>query len=369
MKNIFIVYPYYWPDFKAGGPIQSIINLVRLFSSRHHFFVTSTFAQKENKNYSLRWNEWNVGPHGEQVFVSDYISPFKMYSLLKRNKPDLVYINGIFNANTTLPALFFGYISGTKTIVSPRGMLKNWALEKKAFKKSIYLKLFKALLSESTIWHATNLQEESEIKYIIGSNIKVYVADNIPRTPQVKPLVKPKLKEESLKLVFLSLINSNKQLDIIIEAVKSIKSGVMLDIYGPVADEKYWTRCVGLMGVDSNISYKGAVSPENVPRVLSNYHFFVLPTLGENFGHAIFDALSVGLPVIISKNTPWKNLDAAYAGLYLNELTALELNSTIEVLKHVSFEKHRTLSRGALSYAVDYVNSQNYTEAYHFLMS
>jgi glycosyltransferase involved in cell wall biosynthesis len=34
----------------------------------------------------------------------------------------------------------------------------------------------------------------------------------------------------------------------------------------------------------------------------------LLPTLGENFGHSIIEALSAGLPVIISNRTPWKNL-------------------------------------------------------------
>jgi glycosyltransferase involved in cell wall biosynthesis len=38
------------------------------------------------------------------------------------------------------------------------------------------------------------------------------------------------------------------------------------------------------------------------------HHVFVLPTLGENFGHAIFEALSAGRPVLISNKTPWLNL-------------------------------------------------------------
>lgn len=40
----------------------------------------------------------------------------------------------------------------------------------------------------------------------------------------------------------------------------------------------------------------------------------LLPTLGENFGHSIIEALSAGLPVIISNRTPWKNLIAEGVG-------------------------------------------------------
>ena len=37
---------------------------------------------------------------------------------------------------------------------------------------------------------------------------------------------------------------------------------------------------------------------------------FLLPTGGENFGHAIFEALSCGVPVLISDQTPWRGLEA-----------------------------------------------------------
>jgi glycosyltransferase involved in cell wall biosynthesis len=42
--------------------------------------------------------------------------------------------------------------------------------------------------------------------------------------------------------------------------------------------------------------------------VLADSHFFVLPTLGENFGHAIVEAWQSGIPVVISDRTPWRGL-------------------------------------------------------------
>jgi glycosyltransferase involved in cell wall biosynthesis len=39
-----------------------------------------------------------------------------------------------------------------------------------------------------------------------------------------------------------------------------------------------------------------------------------LPTLGENFGHGIIEALGTGRPVIISDQTPWRGLQAAGVG-------------------------------------------------------
>ena len=43
-----------------------------------------------------------------------------------------------------------------------------------------------------------------------------------------------------------------------------------------------------------------------------------LPTLGENFGHAIAEALAAGLPPVISDRTPWRDLDRHGAGTVLS---------------------------------------------------
>ena len=37
---------------------------------------------------------------------------------------------------------------------------------------------------------------------------------------------------------------------------------------------------------------------------------FIFPTLGENFGYVIYESLSCGCPVLMSKDTtPWNDLD------------------------------------------------------------
>jgi glycosyltransferase involved in cell wall biosynthesis len=50
----------------------------------------------------------------------------------------------------------------------------------------------------------------------------------------------------------------------------------------------------------------GDVSPERVNAVFAAYDLFILPTLGENFGHVILEALTAGTPVLTSDQTQWK---------------------------------------------------------------
>jgi glycosyltransferase involved in cell wall biosynthesis len=82
-----------------------------------------------------------------------------------------------------------------------------------------------------------------------------------------------------------------------------------LDIYGPDKDESYVNSCKEFVSNSLNLTgrvhFHGLISIEDFKCKAERYDYFVLPTLGENFGHAIVESLSVGLPVIISNKTPW----------------------------------------------------------------
>ena len=62
----------------------------------------------------------------------------------------------------------------------------------------------------------------------------------------------------------------------------------------------------------------GEIANDDAPRVMAGYDLMFMPTLGENFGHAIFEALGAGTPVLISDRTPWRNLEARRAGFDLS---------------------------------------------------
>jgi glycosyltransferase involved in cell wall biosynthesis len=92
---------------------------------------------------------------------------------------------------------------------------------------------------------------------------------------------------------------------------------VDLHIYGPVEDEAYAESCRKLVptaGSPLAVSWHGEVPHEQVRLVLAKHDVFFLPTLGENFGHGIFEALAAGVPVLVSDRTPWRDLDKAGVG-------------------------------------------------------
>jgi len=365
--KIFILYPYYWPHFKAGGPTQSLYNLVSLFSHKVNFFIISLDRDIDGvlPTIEIQSRKWVSGPNGEQIFFTPRITIPLVLSLIYQIKPSNVYINGIFNFQTTISGLISHVLFGHNTIISPRGMLQSWALKKKGRKKRIYLFFIRFLLNKKLGWHATDINESNDIIKVFKSAGSIFIAPNVPRK------VSAFKEQESpigakIRLVFLSLINSNKNLHLVINAVNE-NAQFTLDIFGPIADEKYWDFCRKSIK-NQRIVYRGSIPAWTVPATLKKYHFFVLPTLGENFGHAIFDALASSLPVITTTHTPWQDIEKKKCGFYIDLAKSDSLSAVLKTIISISNEEYQSYRLNSYNYAETYWQQNDYYSHYKFLI-
>jgi glycosyltransferase involved in cell wall biosynthesis len=258
--------------------------------------------------------------------------------LISDTRCDVVYINGVYSPRFSLLPLIAAKLVGFKNIiVAPRGMFGKGALDIKPFKKLVFIKTCKLLgLYRNILWHATAETEKQEIEGIIHSSVQVRMIPNLAKpfleTPKVSVLKK---EPHKLKLCFVSRISRKKNLAFGLEVLRDLPHNIQVqyDLYGPIDDPVYWRRCKEIIKTLPNnieINYKGAVTPNEIGPTFGKYHAFLFPTNHENFGHVILESLIEGRPVIISDQTPWRNLHTRMAGwdLSLNYPKAF-----VEVLK------------------------------------
>jgi glycosyltransferase involved in cell wall biosynthesis len=70
---------------------------------------------------------------------------------------------------------------------------------------------------------------------------------------------------------------------------------------------------------DSRISWEGAVAPADVPRRMASASLYVLPSVREPYPMSVLEAMSVGLPVIVSSDCGLAQLvERARSGLVTN---------------------------------------------------
>lgn len=99
------------------------------------------------------------------------------------------------------------------------------------------------------------------------------------------------------------------------------------------------------------VSYKGSVSYDKVSDIFENYHLFFLPTHGENFGHVILESLSSGCPVLISDQTPWRDLENYGCGWALPLNAPEAFKEVITRCVYMDYFEHTQLVKKAYQFS------------------
>lgn len=369
---IYIITEYFYPFSDAGGPIRSIEQILEVLNQNSSIkLITSANNHQGNKlTLNTKVNQFINEPISKtSTYYSSnsIIGIFKLVKLYFKNQHHTFYINGMFIPTLSLlPALICKNI-----IISPRGMLITNTLGTKSTFKKIYLFFYKLFVSKKAIWHATDATEVLDIKQFFGQHANIKLITNIP----VKPLVvnlKRKKQTEILKLVYYGLIVHKKGLLPLIQTIKSLNLSISLDIYGSIKDHTYWGTClheINTNNTQAKFNYLGHANPSESQTILAKYDAFVLLTKGENFGHSIYEALSVGTPVIITNKTPWKfNESANPPGWIINNndqgIDTDTLKQKLTNLYQMDNDAYALSSKAAHSYAVDFYTSHDFKKEY-----
>lgn len=380
MSNVKVLtfIAWYLPGYKGGGPIQALSNMINHLKNRVCFkVITSDFDLGEKKPYdSVISNAWQKNVNNIDVYYlsSDKFSFFSFYKLIKSTEYDVFYFNSFFSYVYTIKPLLLRYLGlfpHVPVVIGPRGEFSKGALAIKASKKQIYIKLFKAIgLYKEVIWQASSEYEMEDIKRIFGEGIKVVIAPDLPpvnNNVYDKYCYNQKIKGE-LKLVFLSRISRMKNLDGALKILRDIKGNVKFSIYGPIEDLNYWLECqkiIKVLPANVIVEYMGEIEHEQVAKVLKSQDMLYFPTLGENFGHVILEALLAGCPVILSDQTPWRYLTDKRIGWDISLCNLNDFKKIIENCIEMDQTIYDEFSKNAFNYASDYCNDnkiiqQNY---------
>ena len=313
--NCLIFSGFYLPGYKGGGPIRTVANLLHALGEEVKFsLVTSDRDLGDVAPYtSITPDVWTKVSGADAIYLSPRRFFNKLKSLISSYSGDAIYLNSFFSFRfSILPLILWRiYKPGQAIILGPRGEFSQGALALKSGKKRSFIALGKALgLYKRVLWHASTEHEAADIRRVMGANAHVRVAIDIAQ-PGGDVLMPRRVADSPLRLVFISRISPKKNLLGAIEVLRRVRQPVVFDVYGPAEDESYWVDCQAAaecLPKNVTFNYCGSLHPSAVPATLAQYDLFFLPTLGENFGHVIAEALSAGLPLLISDTTPWLGL-------------------------------------------------------------
>ncbi len=370
--RVLITYEYFLPAYKAGGPVQSINNTAALLAHLEgvEAYILCSNSDLDGTVSDVVTNKWVEYKQHVRVFYNSSVNNKKgILNIIQDVQPDVIFINGLYSLPYTIYPLF--YNGGARKVLSVRGMLHPGALSQKSFKKRLFLSAFKLMgLHKRCEYHATTEEEVGYIQNELGNREKVWM---VPNLPNVLDYIEPIRKQPgSVMLVSVSLISPMKNILLVLEALKDCSAEITYHIYGPVKDSNYWNECLSFiqtMPVNIKVEYKGEIQPMLVNKVLKDYHYFILPSKSENFGHAIYEALSAGRPVVTSNNTPWNGLEEANAGYNINPEDTEALSALLDELATVSVTEYNLATHAAKKYIGERYNIDKIKEQYKKMFS
>lgn len=199
-------------------------------------------------------------------------------------------------------------------ISQPCGMLQNWPLSNQRLKKTLAWHGYQhRLLARAAAVVVTSAKEQQETASRLGSpELLRYIPHGVdqPALPMPKP---PRLR----RAVFLGRLDPKKQVDLLLRAwVNLSPQDWQLALAG--GGEATYVAALKLMaqqgGIADQVKFLGPVHGEAKSLLLAGSQLFLQPSLHENFGLSVAEALAHELPALTTTAMPWQDLETVGGG-------------------------------------------------------
>ena len=377
-KIILIFVDWFAPGYLGGGLIQSCVNVAKLLQTQYRIYVFTRDRdfQKKQAYPEIPTNQWMSFDEAIKVY---YCSPDQLNSrtisqICTAIAPDYIYLNSMYSFYFSIVPiwLFHNKSSNVTIVLAPRGMLQTGAIHQKYWKKKLFLWLFMhCILIQKMIFHATDKQEVQDIKMRLGKHSRVVLVSDLPNL-QLPFYPKIEKKKGQLNCIYLSRISPKKNLLLVLEILQSINFPVCMTIIGGIEDIGYWRKCknqIERLPSFININFLGALAPKEAHLILAKQDLFLFPTAGENFGHVVFESLSLGVPVLLSHQTPWKNLEQQKAGVNIPIDNLLTYRNWLKKFWSMDTDVYNLWSKGAKTYVQSWQDKLDFKAQYDQLFS
>jgi glycosyltransferase involved in cell wall biosynthesis len=322
MKVLHII-----PDLApaTGGPVTSVLGLARAQTALGH-------------EVSIASTDWGMSRRPSLEGVHFHLFPCRYDSwrwapalgkFLRREigNYDVATVESLWQYPTYIAGRACRE-AGTPYVVSTNGMLDEWSLAQKSWKKRPYLRFVeRATLEGAAAVHLTS-RGESEHSHLESFRIRKLIiplgvhSSSYRELPDRASFVRryPELEGKRI-ILFLGRLHFKKQPDVAIKAFHKAHAGngdarLVLAGGGDPDYVKSLRRLVEDLGMRRSVLFTGLLQGDAVKEAYRAATVFILPSWQENFGLSVVEAMAAGCPVLVSNHIDLASeIEGAGAGL------------------------------------------------------
>ena len=279
----------------AGGLYHSVSGLAKASQAQGADVAVVGGADKHFAQDRAIWGDLRLHPH--LLGRRGYGPSLKALADIRREKPDLIHVHGIWSASSVLGRLVA--LAGIPLVVSPRGMLEPFILARRPVLKAAHAWLFELPMFAKAHIHAlTEAERSSVLAFTPSLRDRVFV---VPNGVDDSPALPPDRRRSGA--LFLGRLHPKKQVLELIDAWRSAPAlaNERLTVAGWGARDYEAAVIERARGAD-NVEFAGALYGAAKEQALSGARYFVLPSLSEGLPMAVLEAVQHGcIPVITAE--------------------------------------------------------------------
>ncbi|MFB2580913.1 glycosyltransferase [Herbiconiux sp. P15] len=216
----------------------------------------------------------------------------------------------------TLPAAAAAARSDAALVLQPHGMIDESSNPLAAVIDSVYTR--RLLKAADRILPLTPI-EATSLDHVARAELPMTPITNGVSVPEpAAPAVGP------VDVLFLARLHPRKRAPMFVEMARRLLAEgheARFSLVGPdEGDGPSVTRLIDEHGLQQHVSWEGALSPDDTLERMRRASVYVLPSVGEIVSMSILEAMSLGLPVVItSSNGLAETVEATNSGIVVDE--------------------------------------------------
>lgn len=234
---------------------------------------------------------------------------------LATERPDLLHDHGLWTPEN-LAFQASARAANLPLVTQPCGMLQNWPLRQSRRKKQLAWALYQRRLIAGTRRVVVTCADEAR-----ETAVHLPPGPELAQIPHGVDFPEPlPSRFRQRRAVYLGRLHPVKQVDVLLRAWARLRTdGWQLHIAGGGEPEQ--VRALKQLArserLDDVVQFLGPVQGEAKTELLASSQLFLQPSLQENFGLAIAEALAHGLPVLTTTATPWSEIERERCGWWV----------------------------------------------------